>query len=44
MKFLEGIGQIERMLEDVKLRSSIDSQTNIINSLFNHLGIDPDKI
>jgi hypothetical protein len=43
MTFLEGIGWIEHMLEEyAKLLSSIDSHTNIIDSLFSHLvGLDP---
>jgi hypothetical protein len=43
MKFLEGIGWIKYTLEEyVKLCSSVDSQTNLIDSLFGHLGLDPD--
>jgi hypothetical protein len=43
MKFLEGIRRIELTLEGyVKLLSSINSQTNIIDSLFSHLAFDPD--
>jgi hypothetical protein len=41
MKFLEEIGHIEHILKEyVKLHSSIDSQTNIIDNLFGHLGLD----
>jgi hypothetical protein len=43
MKFLEGIERIEHTLEEyMKLCSSIDSQTNVIDGLFGHLGLDPD--
>jgi hypothetical protein len=43
MKFLEGIGWIEHTLEEyTKLCSSIDSQTNVINGLFGHLGLNLD--
>jgi hypothetical protein len=43
MKFLEGVRRIKHMLEEyAKLRSSIDSHTNVIDSLFRHLGLDPE--
>jgi hypothetical protein len=41
--FLEGIERIEHTLEEyTTLLSSIDSQINVIVSLFGHLGLDPD--
>jgi hypothetical protein len=43
MKFLVGIRRIEHTLEeDVKLCSSIDSLTNVIENLFGDLGLDAD--
>jgi hypothetical protein len=40
---LEGIERIEHTLEEyTTLLSSIDSQINVIVSLFGHLGLDPD--
>jgi hypothetical protein len=43
MKFLEGIRQIEHTLEEyAKLHTYIDSQTNVIDNLFGHTGLDLD--
>jgi hypothetical protein len=40
---LEGIEWIEHTLEEyMTLLSSIDSQINVIDNLFGHLGLDPD--
>ena len=43
---VEGVGRIDQRMEEhahiqTDLRSSIDSQTEALHSLFRHLGFDP---
>jgi hypothetical protein len=46
-RVVEGIGRLERWMDDfahvqTKIQFSIDSQTNMMDDLFDHFGINPD--